>query len=167
MSLFEDNRSDAVFDSERVYRYVLSRTWDTGKPTLVWIMLNPSTADETENDPTIRRCIGYAEDWGYGSVKVVNLFALRATNPDELRDHANPVGDENNEYLRHVCEDAEKVIAGWGANGGFRDRAREVALMLDVDLYALGTTKAGHPVHPLYQPGDAEPVLWSADELSE
>lgn len=167
MSILEDDRHGAVFDSDRDYRYTLTRTWDAEKPTLAWIMLNPSTADETEDDPTIRRCIGYAKDWGYGSIEVANLFALRATNPDELREHPNPVGGANDVHLRKVCRNAAKVIAAWGANGGFQDRAREVASMIDVDLYALDTTKEGHPVHPLYQPSDAEPELWSGAELTE
>jgi len=167
MSILEDDRHGAVFDSDREYRYKLTRTWDAEKPTLAWIMLNPSTADETEDDPTIRRCIGYAKDWGYGSIEVANLFALRATNPDELRDHPNPVGGANDVHLRKVCREAEKVVAAWGANGGFKDRARKVASMLDADLYALDTTKDGHPVHPLYQPADADPVQWSPEVLQQ
>jgi len=165
MSILEDNRHGAVFDNDREYRYKLTRTWDAEKPTLAWIMLNPSTADETEDDPTIRRCIGYAKDWGYGSIEVANLFALRATNPDELREHPNPVGGANGVHLRKVCKGADMVVAAWGANGGLQNRAEEVAQMLDEDLYALDTTKAGHPVHPLYQPSDAEPVKWSVEVL--
>jgi hypothetical protein len=119
-------------------------------------MLNPSTADETEDDPTIRRCVGFAKEWGYGSITVANLFALRATDPDELRGHRDPVGEKNDHYLRHVCDFSDKVVAAWGANGDLHGRGREVAEMLDVDLYALDTTKDGQPVHPLYQPAYSE-----------
>lgn len=153
-----DNRHDAVFDESREYRYSLTRRWDTEKPTLAWIMLNPSTADETENDPTIRRCINYAKDWGFGEMVVANLFALRATNPDELRDHPEPVGDENDEHLHRVCEEADMIIAAWGAKGSLRGRAEEVVdILRDYHVFVLDTTQDGQPVHPLYQPAGAEP----------
>jgi hypothetical protein len=156
-----DNRRDAVISDDGQYRYRLSRTWDTDKPTLAFIMLNPSTADATEDDPTIRRCLGYAKEWGYGSLVVANLFALRSTDPSNLREHPDPVGPENERHLREVCAESEKVIVAWGANGSLQGRGREVGEMLDVVLYALDTTKDGHPVHPLYQPADAEPEPWS------
>ena len=155
-----DDRSDAVLSSDREYRYRLSRTWDTEKSTLGFIMLNPSTADESEDDPTIRRCIGYAKDWGYGSILVGNLFALRATDPSQLREHDRPIGPENDEYLRSICETVEMTVAAWGTKGALGNRGPEVTEMLEVDLYALDTTKAGHPNHPLYQPKDADPELF-------
>jgi Uncharacterized protein conserved in bacteria len=149
--------SDAVLTPNREYRYRLSRTWNSEKSPLGFIMLNPSTADESENDPTIRRCVGYAKDWGYGSILVGNLFALRATNPSQLRKHHNPIGPENDEHLRSICTESEMVVAAWGTKGVVNDRGPEVVEMLSVDLYALNTTKAGHPNHPLYQSKDAEP----------
>lgn len=103
--------SDAVLSPDREYRYRLSRTWDSEKPTLGFIMLNPSTDDESEDDPTIRRCLGYAKDWGYGSILVGNLFGLRATDPSQLREHGNPVGPENDEHLQLICTEAEMVVA--------------------------------------------------------
>ncbi|MFB1066460.1 DUF1643 domain-containing protein [Natrinema sp. H-ect4] len=163
--LLQDNRSDAVLSDCGEYRYRLSRTWDVEKPTLAWLMLNPSTADASEDDPTIRRCINFAKGWGYGSLVVVNLFALRTPDPSNLRDHPDPVGPENDEHLRDVCEQAEKVVAAWGANGSFNDRALEVAEALESELFALDTTKDGHPVHPLYQPADAEPEQWTVRQL--
>lgn len=163
--LLEDNRSDAVISDCGEYRYRLSRTWHTEKPTVAFLMLNPSTADATEDDPTIRRCRGFAKDWGYGSLVVANLFALRTSDPSNLRGHSDPVGPKNDKHLQNVCEQAEKVVAAWGANGSFNSRAIEVAETLESDLYALDTTKDGHPVHPLYQPADAEPVEWSVDSL--
>lgn len=164
-SLLEDNRNGARLDSEREYRYKLWRTWDVSKPALGFIMLNPSTADESEDDPTIRRCLGYAKDWGYGKIVVGNLFALRATDPSELRDHESPVGAANDVHLRQIADESDKVIAAWGANGSLQERGREVAELLEDDLYALDTTKDGHPVHPLYQPADAEPIPYSAEVL--
>lgn len=158
--LLRDDRTGAVLDTDREYRYRLWRTWDVEKPTAAFIMLNPSTADEDENDPTIRRCINYAKDWGYGTLEVVNLFALRATDPSELQDHTAPIGGANDVHLRKVCDEAEIVVGAWGANGSLHGRGREVAEMLDVQLHALDTTKDGHPVHPLYQPADADPTAW-------
>lgn len=156
-----DNRTGAELSEDREYRYRLWRTWDVSKPTLAFIMLNPSTADETEDDPTIRRCLGYAKDWGYGKLVVGNLFALRATDPSELRDHPSPVGPENDEHLRQICNEADKVIAAWGTDGALHGRGREVAEMLDVELHALNETKEGHPNHPLYQPADADPEVFA------
>ena len=160
----EDDRTGAVLSDDREYRYRLTRTWDTAKPTLAFIMLNPSTADETENDPTIRRCLGYAKDWGYGSLVVGNLFAYRTPEPSQLRNHPNPVGPENDDHLRRICDDAEMVVAAWGTDGDLHDRDCEVADLLDVSLYALNTTKHGHPNHPLYQPKDAEPEVYDPNE---
>lgn len=159
--ILQDNRRGAEFDSERVYRYKLWRLWNAEKPTIAWIMLNPSTADETKDDPTIRRCINYAKDWGYGGLVVTNLFALRATDPSELSDHPNPIGPENDAYLTSICEGVEKTIVAWGTKGALMNRGREVAEMLDETVYALETTKDGHPVHPLYQPADAEPEVFT------
>ena len=155
-----DGRRGAVFDADREYRYRLWRTWDGGKPTVSFVMLNPSTADAADDDPTVRRCVNYADAWGYGSLEVVNLFALRATDPSALRDHGDPVGDANDGYLRRVCDTAAFVVAAWGGKGSIRDRGREVAQLLDAELHALDTTAAGHPVHPLYQPADADPEPW-------
>jgi len=152
-----DDRGSAVLSDDGQYRYRLSRTWDVEQPTLGWIMLNPSTADATEDDPTIRRCLGYARDWGYGSIIVGNLFALRATDPDDLHEHPAPVGSANDEHLQAICEEADRVIAAWGTKGAIDGRASEVVSLLDEELYALDTTKDGHPNHPLYQPQDADP----------
>jgi len=162
--LLVDDRHAAAFDGHRNYRWSLTRTWDKSKPTLGWIMLNPSTADEAEDDPTIRRCINFANDWGFGQITVGNLFALRATDPDDLREHSNPVGDENDHYLRTVCDFADKVVAAWGTKGSLNGRDEEVVEMLDTDLYALNTTKDGHPNHPLYQPADAELEVFARAE---
>lgn len=158
----DDRDAGAVFSEggaeDAEYRYRLSRTWDTTKPTLAFVMLNPSTADATSLDPTCRRCKGFAEDWGYGELVVGNIFALRATNPDELYDHDDPVGPENDAYLEEICDEADRVIAAWGNHGDLHDRGLEVARTIDVDLEALEITQAGQPAHPLYQPADTDPV---------
>jgi len=162
-TLLRDDRSSAVLSDDREYRYRLTRRWNAGEPTVAFVMLNPSTADATEDDPTIRRCIGYAREWGYGRLVVGNLFAVRETDPANLYDYFDPVGPENDRYLQKIADEADKVVAAWGANGGLGDRAEHVAEDLGVDFYALGTTQEGHPVHPLYQPADAEPEPFAYD----
>lgn len=151
----------AIFDDARTYRYALWRTWDAEAPTVAFVMLNPSTADATTLDPTCRRCRGFAESWGYGSVLVGNLFALRSTDPGRLRDHDDPVGPANDRHLRRIAGAARTVVAAWGVHGAYRGRDREVAARLDADLMALDTTRDGHPGHPLYLPGDLEPTPWA------
>jgi hypothetical protein len=158
--ILQDDRAEAVFSDDRTYRYKLWRRWDASKPTLGVIMLNPSTADENEDDNTIRRCINYAKAWGYGTLVVGNLFATRATNPEELPAKDDPVGTENDRHLREIVDEADMILVAWGTHGTLDDRCHAVANALDTDLYALDTTKEGHPAHPLYQPTEAEPTLW-------
>lgn len=149
----------AVIDGE--YRYQLSRQWDTGRHLSV-IMLNPSIADGTQDDPTIRRCIGFAKRHGLAGLRVVNLFALRSTNPAALRSHPDPVGPRNDEFILDAAKDG-LLVAAWGAHGFAGSRAAEVAATLagaGVNLQAWGTTKAGHPGHPLYLPSDAVLTPW-------
>lgn len=161
-SPLQDDRAGAVFSDDGTYRYRLWRTWDAELPAVAFIMLNPSTADEVELDPTCRRCKGYAEKWGFGKLIVGNIFALKATKPRELYGHDDPmdvVGPENDYHLTSICEDAELVVAAWGAHGDLHGRGSEVARSITssgVDLFALNTTQDGHPNHPLYQRKDAE-----------
>lgn len=153
---FYDNTSGALLSDDRRYRYRLWRTWNDHEPAVAFIMLNPSTVDETENDHTIKRCIDYAKRWGFGTLIVGNLFALRATNPDELYEHPKPIGPENDAHLEEIADEAHKVIAAWGTRGDYMDRNQEVGELLD-ELYALDTSKNGHPNHPSRQPADIEP----------
>lgn len=146
----------AVFSSDRIYRYELRRTWDASLPTVAFVGLNPSTADETADDPTIRRCIGFAKRWGYGGLVMLNLFAFRATDPRVMRSATDPVGPDNDWHLTHVK--AETIVAAWGAGGLYRGRDHEVWHLLGGRLSALGFTKDGHPRHPLYVRGDTELV---------
>lgn len=135
------------------YRYTLERVLNPlhPEPTVLFVMLNPSTADEREDDPTIRRCIGFARSWGAGRLRVVNLFAARATDPREMKAMDDPVGPGNDQWIAHEIANAETVVAAWGTHGAYRDRAADVMAMLPgVDWQCLGTTKDGHPRHPLY-----------------
>lgn len=162
--LLSDDRHGAILDDSRTYRYRLWRTWDVDKPACAFIGLNPSTADETEDDPTLRRCIGYARAWGYGTVELGNLFGLRATDPAELREASDPVGPENDDHLRDICRDAKLVVAAWGNDGELMDRAREVCRLLDDhDLHALVVNQTGHPKHPLYCRKAVEPQPFGYD----
>jgi hypothetical protein len=141
------------------YRYALTRGWGP-EPKATWIMLNPSTADGMDDDPTIRRCKAFTRSWGCGALTVVNLYAWRATNPAQLHHSARDViGPENNRMIQAVVNTAAShgwpVIAAWGAHAT-TGRAREVVQIAEragVRLQCLGTTKSGHPRHPLYVPG--------------
>lgn len=153
-------RRSAVFDSARIYRYTLERHWGDTKPA-VFVMLNPSTADAFTEDPTIRRCISFAKREGCGGLIVVNLFALRATDPRALYSHADPVGPLNDGIVYEAHYQGSPVIAAWGTHGALNGRDRAVCSLLEFcDLMALGVTKDGHPRHPLYVPGDAPLTVW-------
>lgn len=134
----------------REYRYTLWRTWDQTRPFVQFICLNPSTADETKDDPTLRRCIGYAKDWGYGAVCMTNLFAFRATKPAAMKQAADPVGPLNDQILTDIGRSAGIIVCGWGPNGTHKGRDREVVeLMRGLNPHALVLTKDAHPGHPL------------------
>jgi len=146
----------ATFSRDRRYRYRLWRRWDQTRPVVVFVLLNPSTADARHDDPTIRRCLGFARRWGYGGIEVVNLFAYRATDPRVLRTVRDPVGRANRHQVRAALARAELVVLGWGAS-------TEGDRMLKVShAYCLGLTSAGQPRHPLYLRRDARPVPYRA-----
>ena len=153
----------ATLSPDGRYRYRLGRRWAEGA-TVTWIMLNPSTADAANDDPTIRRCTDFTKRWGYGGLTVVNLFALRATDPRALRRaYDQPIGLPDND--RHIVEataSAALVVAAWGAHGTMYARDRQVRMLLDGRaVHCLGTTKAGQPRHPLYLARDTELAVWS------
>jgi hypothetical protein len=156
----QDDRKGATFSPERAYRYKLWRTWDQSLPTLAFVMLNPSTADEEQLDPTCRRCRNYAQAWDFGKLLVGNIFAVRATDPDNMRSHDNPVGPRNDEALQEITDDADSIVFAWGHHGEHRNRGREVATILG-PAWCIDTTEDGHPVHPLYQPKDVRPQRFS------
>lgn len=155
----------AIFSDCRKYRYSLWRRWKlpelaSGNSDLCcFIGLNPSTADETVDDPTIRRCIGFAKDWGFNGLVMLNIFAYRATDPTVMKDQPDPVGDHNNEAIAEVTARVGKTVAAWGVHGQFRDRdAVVMRLIHNLDFYCLGLTKDGHPKHPLYLPKNSAPM---------
>lgn len=158
--------STAAFSKDRQYRYVLARSWDSEKPWAVFVGLNPSTADETTDDPTIRRCMRFAANWYYGGLIMLNLFAFRATQPKDLFVAKDPIGKHNDSVLRNVPElDRQPVIviAAWGTAGSFLNRDKhviEIFRKVQVPLYHLGLTKDGYPRHPLYLKNDTRPQLW-------
>lgn len=154
----------ALISTCGLYRYELTRMWDGRLPVMGYIMLNPSTADALIDDATIRVCIGRAIRMGYGSIVVLNLFAYRATVPYEMMLAADPVGPENDVHLRRLLMGKPSmVIAAWGVGGNYLGRARKVAetcSAYDVALHCLGTTKDGHPRHPLRIGYAIQPEPW-------
>jgi hypothetical protein len=146
-------RSEAVYSGCGRYRYALTRFWDAAAPRIAFVMLNPSTASELADDPTVARCVRRARDGGWGAVRVCNLFALRETLPARLRAHATPEGPGNGAALAAACRWADAVAAAWGVNGAHLGRGPEAARLLRreaASLLHLGLTRAGHPRHPLY-----------------
>jgi len=141
----------AVWSPCKRYRYTLWRTWtNEHKPSYVqFVCLNPSTADEANDDPTVRRCVQFAKDWGYGAFCMTNLFAFRATDPADMKAAVDPVGDDNDYWLAKVATDAGAVVAAWGEHGAFLNRERAVRLLL-TNLKCLKTNASGQPAHPLY-----------------
>ena len=138
------------------YRYSLERIWDNNKPLVAFIGLNPSTADQTVDDNTIRRCINFAKSWGAGGIYMVNLFAYRATSPANMLKQDDPIGPENDEYLSQLPNKVEKIIACWGNLGSYQGRSNQVKDMLKTELFCLGLNKTGEPKHPLYIKSSAE-----------
>ena len=137
----------------RTYRYALWREWFGGSGYAMFVGLNPSTADETNDDPTIRRCIGFAKAWGFSALCMTNLFAYRATKPADMKRATHPVGPDNDAHLLALAADAGVIVAAWGTNGTYQRRDMAVRAMLPA-LCCLRLTKAGHPEHPLYLPGE-------------
>lgn len=155
-------KSGAAFSPCRKYRYALWRIWNKDLPACLFIGLNPSTADETNNDPTIRRCIGFARDWGYGGLYMANIFAFRATNPAKMKAAPNPIGPENDKWLNKPSNQAAITICAWGIHGTYMDRDKD-ALCLLYDAHCLALTNDGHPRHPLYLKKDCKPIKFDWD----
>lgn len=136
------------------YRYRLIREWDTTKPQATLVGLNPSTADATVNDPTIRRCIGLCESWGFGGFQIVNLFAFRSPEPSVLKNADNPVGPRNTHYLRDAINESADLILMWGNHGNFMGRdERFVKALRGRSCLCAGHTSTGAPKHFLYLKG--------------
>lgn len=155
-----DCRSLALYSDCGTYRYGLRRCWDAGAPGLLFVMLNPSTADERRNDPTIERCERRARALGAGRLLIANLFAFRATRPGDLKAAKAPVGPDNDALLQDWHGQADMTLAAWGVHGVHLDRAAQVLALLPGPLHHLGLTQQGHPRHPLYVPYARAPQLW-------
>jgi len=145
--------NDAVISEDGLYRYLLRRTWDFGKPRALLVMLNPSTADARSDDATIRSCVRLLSGLGYGSMEVVNVFAFRATNPDELLTASDPVGPRNADVMAAAINRCDIVIFAWGAHS--MAEGRGPLILSTVRSYrpmafCFGKTKHGAPKHPLY-----------------
>jgi len=143
----------AVFSPCKRYRYRLWRTWDGSKPPLVMVMLNPSIADDAQNDPTVERCQRRAIAMGYGGLQVTNIFSLVSTDPAALYTTEDPVGPDNNAAILDAIKDAGMVLCAWGNHGAHVGRAREVVDMLrsaGATPHSLGQNTDGSPKHPLY-----------------
>lgn len=153
--------SHAEFSPCRVYRYTLTRVIrGNSKRVITWIMLNPSTADETQDDPTIRRVLDFSRQWGFGIVHVVNLFALRATDPKVMLSHSEPIGADNNAHILRLSLAAEMVVCAWGAHGthlGRGDAVKGIVRSGGISLYYLKLTASDQPGHPLYLSGSLTP----------
>jgi hypothetical protein len=142
----------AIFCPCRTYRYSLSRVWNPNLPSVMFVGLNPSTADEQEDDPTVRRCVGFARKWKFGGLILVNLFAYRSTDPHGLLEADDPVGPGNDKHIVASARAAERVVLAWGTKGCLLDRDERVLSLLP-GAHCLGVTKDGHPKHPLYLAG--------------
>lgn len=160
----------ADFSACETYRYSLWREFNLIGGSVMrrvnFIMLNPSTADETKNDPTVERCMRRAITWGFDALDVTNLFALRSTDPIALRSHASPVGPGNDESILRVAKIAELVIVAWGQYGPLQHRAAVVLAMLreaGIALHALKVSKDGSPAHPLYLPYTLQPQPYDVE----
>ena len=150
-------KNDAVISACGNYRYALWRVWDKARPLVMFIGLNPSTADAVKDDNTIRRCIGFAKTWRFGSLSVGNLFAFRATEPRELRKASDPVGPENDKWLMELKRESKMGVAVWGNNGKYLNRDEEVLKMFP-GLHCIKVSATGVPLHPLYLPGNLKPI---------
>lgn len=156
-------QTGAEFSACRIWRYQLWRRWDEALPMMNVIGLNPSTADETKDDPTIRRCIGFARDWGFGSLYMTNLFAYSATLPKDMKKATAPTGPENDQWIIKTAEMSGLVIAAWGRDGGFRERDRIVCHLLaghNLRCFRI-SEKTGRPEHPLYLPSELKTIPYS------
>lgn len=149
----------ALLSQCRKYRYDLWRTWASGDSYAMFVGLNPSTADEDLDDPTIRRCVAFAKAWGYEGLCMTNLFAYRATAPADMMRALDPVGPLNDEVLHDRAAGAGVIVAAWGVHGKFDERERVVRTALP-KLHYLRLTKNGYPGHPLYLPKTLEPMEW-------
>ena len=166
---------DTTWSPDRAHRYFLRRPagmLDRDKPVIAFVLLNPSTADEVKDDPTVAKCRRYAAGWGYGEVIVLNAFAYRATDPKNMRAHPDPIGPDNDATILQTAEVVHglggTILCGWGTHGTHLERSAALrALLAPFPLKAFTLTKHGEPGHPLYLRGDLQPIDWTPSSLNE
>jgi len=154
---------DAIFDKSKKYRYVLERSWGINENNILnFILLNPSTADATHDDPTVRACVEFAKQWKFDGILITNLFAFRATNPAKMKSCRNPHGFQNDEYIKSIAKKSRMVVVAWGNHGTHCARDKEVLKILNTinQPFCLGNTKLGNPKHPLYVKRTIKPILY-------
>lgn len=158
-----DAPSTAQYSDCERYRYALTRVWDPAGRRVLFVMLNPSTATEVQNDPTVERCERRARALGFGGFRVTNIFAWRDTDPRAMRAAEDPVGPENDAAILAGAAWADQVVAAWGTHGAHLGRGARVEALLrgaGRPLFHLGLSQAGHPKHPLYIAYSQKPQLW-------
>jgi len=159
--MIEFLKSTAIFSEDKQYRYVLTRVWKEPSNPILWIMLNPSTADEYQLDPTLTRCLNFSQDWNFSEMIICNLFSLRSTNPKNLYSHKNPIGPENLKYILEESKRANMIMVGWGNHSNLDINWRNNLLnSLNKSLYCLGRNKNGNPSYPLYKSSKLKPILY-------
>lgn len=159
-----DAASTALYSDCEKYRYALTRIWEPNGRKALFIMLNPSTATEVQNDPTVERCERRARALGFGAFRVTNIFAWRDTDPRKMRAASDPVGPENDRTILDSCPWADQIVCAWGTHGAHLNRGARMEELLretGLPLYHLGLSKAGHPKHPLYIAYAQQPELWA------
>ena len=159
----ELKKSTAVYSNCELYRYSLTRSWDSSAKKILFIMLNPSTATEIQNDPTVERCERRAKALGYGAFKVCNIFAYRSTDPKIMRLQKDPIGPENDKIIIKSANWSNNIICAWGTNGSHLNRGKKIEELLrakNFTLTHLGLSKDGHPKHPLYISYSVSPENW-------
>ena len=159
-----DAASTAVYSPCEAYRYLLTRVWNPEGEKALFVMLNPSTATEVQNDPTVERCERRARALGFGAFRVTNIFAFRATDPRVMRAVADPIGPGNDAAIADSAQGwADRIICAWGTHGAHLGRGVQVERLLRATgrpLFTLGLSQGGHPKHPLYIGYDRQPELW-------
>lgn len=163
-----DAPSTAVYSDCERYRYSLTRIWAPEDGKALFVMLNPSTATEVQNDPTVERCERRARALGFGAFQVTNIFAWRETDPRKMRAAADPVGPHNDDAILQGALWADQIIAAWGTHGAHLNRGPAVETLLrgtGAPLFHLGLSKAGHPKHPLYIGYAQQPEPWLAESF--
>lgn len=174
VACYDADSRKTILSADRLYRYTLWREWSMplidcacggcqNRKYVMFIGLNPSTADETRDDNTIRKCVKFARSWGYGALCMTNLFAYRATQPKEMKKYSRPIGDDNDKWLAACAHDAGIVIAAWGKDGTHLRRDITVERMMN-SLQCLGQNGDGTPKHPLYLKDTTVPEIYSLRE---